>query len=86
MVNVIGTASELGYLNVPENTLIDIEQMKNYPDEQTGVNYHRKPGRVHGGSVPHGSQYAPESADQTGRYRYFQFQCRFPEMKKRFPT
>ena len=37
MVNVIGTASELGYLNVPENTLIDIEQMKNYPDEQTGV-------------------------------------------------
>ena len=34
MVNVIGTASELGYLNVPENTLIDIEQMKNYPDEQ----------------------------------------------------
>ncbi|MDO5424701.1 MAG: ribonuclease J [Eubacteriales bacterium] len=34
MVNVIGTASELGYLNIPENTLIDIEQMKNYPDEQ----------------------------------------------------
>ena len=29
MVNVIGTAAELGYLNVPENTLIDIEQMKN---------------------------------------------------------
>ena len=61
MVNVIGTASELGYLNVPENTLIDIEQMKNYPDEQTGADYHRKPGRVHGGSVPYGSQYAPES-------------------------
>ena len=34
MVNVIGTASELGYLNVPENTLIEIDQMKNYPDEQ----------------------------------------------------
>lgn len=34
MVNVIGTASELGYLNIPENTLIDLEQMKNYPDEQ----------------------------------------------------
>ena len=32
MVNVIGTASELGYLNIPENTLIDIEQLKNYPD------------------------------------------------------
>lgn len=35
MVNVIGTASELGYLNIPEKTLIDIDQMKNYPDEQT---------------------------------------------------
>ena len=34
MVNVITTASELGYLNAPENTLIDIDQMKNYPDNQ----------------------------------------------------
>ena len=34
MVNVINTASELGYINIPDNTLIDIEQMKNYLDEQ----------------------------------------------------
>lgn len=34
MVNIISTASELGYLNIPDSTLIDIEQMKNYPDEQ----------------------------------------------------
>lgn len=34
MVNVIGTASELGYINIPEGTLIDIEQLKNYTDEQ----------------------------------------------------
>ncbi|MBE5940476.1 MAG: ribonuclease J [Lachnospiraceae bacterium] len=34
MVNIINTAGELGYLNIPENTLIDIELMKNYPDEQ----------------------------------------------------
>ena len=34
MVNIIKTASELGYLNVPAQTLIDIETMKNYPDEQ----------------------------------------------------
>lgn len=34
MVNVITTAAELGYINIPENTLIDIEQMRNYPDEQ----------------------------------------------------
>ena len=35
MVNVISIAQELGYLNVPEGTLIDVDQMKNYPDEQT---------------------------------------------------
>jgi len=34
MVNIIGTASELGYISIPENTLIDIESLKNYPDEQ----------------------------------------------------
>lgn len=34
MVNVITTASELGYLRVPDQTLIDIDQVKNYPDEQ----------------------------------------------------
>lgn len=35
MVNIITTATELGYLQIPENTLIDIEQLKNYPSEQT---------------------------------------------------
>ncbi len=35
MVNIISTATELVYLDIPENTLIDIEQLKNYPDEQT---------------------------------------------------
>lgn len=34
MVNIIETASALGCINIPENTLIDIEQLKNYPDEQ----------------------------------------------------
>ena len=34
MVNIINTARELGYLEVPEGTLIDIEEMKSYTDEQ----------------------------------------------------
>lgn len=34
MVNIITTASELGYINIPDNTLIDISEMKNYPDEK----------------------------------------------------
>ena len=35
MVNIISTASELGYLNIPDNTLIEIDQLHNYPDEKT---------------------------------------------------
>ena len=34
MVNTISTAAELGYINIPENTLIGIEEMRNYADEQ----------------------------------------------------
>ncbi len=37
MVNVIQTAEELGYINIPDHTLIDIEQLKNYPDEKTVI-------------------------------------------------
>ena len=35
MVNIIETATNLGRLSVPENTLIDIEMLKDYPEEQT---------------------------------------------------
>ena len=34
MVNIISIASELGYLHLPENTLIEIDEMKNYPPEK----------------------------------------------------
>ena len=37
MVNIIDTAMNLGYLQIPENTLIDIEQIKNYPDDRTVI-------------------------------------------------
>lgn len=37
MVNIIETATSLGYLEIPDKTLIDIEQLKNYPDEKTVI-------------------------------------------------
>ncbi len=37
MVNIIETASKLGCLNIPENTLINVEQLRNYPDEKTVI-------------------------------------------------
>lgn len=37
MVNIVQTAGELGYLNLPENTIIDIEELKNYTDDQVTI-------------------------------------------------
>ncbi len=37
MVNIIAAASELGCLNVPKNTLIEEEELKNYPPAKTTI-------------------------------------------------
>ncbi len=34
MTNIINTASDLGYLDIPPNTIIPVEAMKKYPDNQ----------------------------------------------------
>ncbi|HIU64527.1 MAG TPA: ribonuclease J [Candidatus Avacidaminococcus intestinavium] len=34
MINVVNIATELGYLNIPEGTLIDIDEMNNYRADQ----------------------------------------------------
>ena len=34
MVNIIETAAGLGYLSIPDKTLIEVDQLKNYPPEQ----------------------------------------------------
>jgi len=34
MINMITTAMELGYIDVPNNVFIDIDMIKNYTDEQ----------------------------------------------------
>ncbi len=34
MVSIIETAASLGYLNIPDKTLIDVDHLKNYPPEQ----------------------------------------------------
>jgi len=37
MLNVIQIAAEKGYINIPENTLVDIDQLKNYPNEKMTI-------------------------------------------------
>ncbi len=34
MVNIVTTATELGYITVPDGLMISLEELKNYPDEQ----------------------------------------------------
>ncbi len=37
MVTIISIAAELGYLTLPENILIDIDNLRNYPDEKVVI-------------------------------------------------
>ncbi len=37
MVGIIKTAIDIGYVTMPEGVLIDISEIKNYPDEQTVI-------------------------------------------------
>lgn len=37
MVNIIQTASDIGYIQIPEGTLIDISEVNNYPDDKTVI-------------------------------------------------
>ncbi len=37
MVNIIETATKLDCLHIPENTLIEIEQLKDYPEDKTVI-------------------------------------------------
>ncbi len=66
MVNIIGTASELGYIKIPEGTLIDIEQLKNYPDEKTVLITTGSQGRIHGSFIQDGGGCSPQGDDKAG--------------------
>lgn len=37
MVNIINVAGELGYIQIPDGTLIDTEEIKKYPDDQVTI-------------------------------------------------
>ena len=58
MVNVIGTAAELGYLQIPDKTLVDIDQIKNYPDDKVVLITTGSQGGIHGSPVPYGGKHS----------------------------
>jgi len=55
MVNIMNIAAELGYIHVPDNTLIDIDMAKEYPDEK--LVYVTTGSQGDGGSLPDRGQY-----------------------------
>lgn len=84
MVNIIDTATKLGYINIPDNTLIDIEQLKNYPDEKQSLSQREVRAKVWL-LFP---VWHPECTGRSQSDRLIRLssrQIRFREMKKRFP-
>ena len=65
MVNVIDDSQRsLAIIDIPENTLIDIETDEELSRRADGSCHHRKPGRVHGSPLPDGGQHAPEGSGE----------------------
>ena len=86
MVNIISIASELGYLNIPDNTLIDIDQLKNYPDEKTVLITTGSQGESTGCAVPYGKRaFISKVTIKPNDTDCIQFQSDSREMRKQFP-
>ena len=85
MVNVIGTAQELGYINIPDGTLIDIEQLKNYQDEETVLITTGSQGESMAALIQNGGLPAPEGVHQAERRGDLKLHARFRAMKRQCP-
>ena len=74
MVNIISTAAELGYLDIPKNTLIEIDKLKNYPPEKTVLITTGSQGESMAALSRMAADIHKKVTIMTGRHRYFQFQ------------
>ena len=61
-------AREMGLLRIPENKLLDIEDIRDLDPANVCIISHRVPGRAHVGAGPHGRQR--EQVDQARRRRH----------------
>ena len=62
MVRNMGIAAELGFLNVPDGLLVELDEAMELPDERAGDRLHRVAGRAAVGAVPDGPRRPPVSA------------------------
>ena len=60
MVNVSRRSpSQLGYLNIPEGSLITVDELDRYPDDEDRGGHHGQPGRADVRPFAHGLRRAP---------------------------
>ena len=69
MVRNMGVARELGYLNVPADTLVDAKELDNYPPEKVGAGLDRLAGRADVGAVADRPAQPQLRAHRGGRHR-----------------
>lgn len=85
MVNVITTAAELGYIQIPDNTLIDIEQLGNYPPESTVLITTGSQGESMA-ALSRMAQNLHRKVHIMPEIRLSSVPIRFREMKRQFPA
>ena len=73
MVTIIDIASELGYINIPDGTLIDIDQLKNYPPESTVLITTGSQGESMAALSRMAAHLHKKDLDPAGRHRDLQF-------------
>lgn len=73
MVNIIEVAEDLDYLKIPDGTLIETDEMKNYTPEQIVLITTGSQGESMGGSFKNGSQPSQKGIYPAGRLCCFFF-------------
>ena len=84
MVNIIATASELGYIKIPKNTLIETDQIKNYPDDQIAFNHNGEARERQWQHYPVWQTQLTEKYPSYQVIRSYSAQVQFLEMRRTF--
>lgn len=64
MVRNMSIAADLGYLHIPEGTVVDLKQANDHSGRQARLHVHRFPGRTDGRTRPHRRRQPPRHPHQ----------------------
>ena len=69
MENILKVSTDLGYLKIPNNTLVDINAIKSLPKDKIVIVSTGSQGEKHVCALPHGVLRAPAGGNSGGRPR-----------------